>query len=481
MMTEPSVNKTLPQGFIDFCRANESLSGLPEVLIATASSNSVRVNRRKGISAPMAAERVPWNVNGFYLDERPKYTFDPALHQGLYYVQDASSMALGRIVGQLVEKLKAERSENNCSPLCYLDACAAPGGKTTAAIDALPDDFLIVANEYDPRRATALAENIERWGYPNIMVRRGDTKAFAALAPCFDIIAADVPCSGEGMMRKEPEAVAQWSPALINDCAHLQREILTNLWPALRPGGYLIYSTCTFNRAENEDNVRWMIDELGANAISTDLCTMPGVVPALDDDIFAARFIPGKVRGEGLFLAVVQKPIDENNSLSQRPAKKHKNTTTKVVDKKMLTTAASWLKGDFIVEAFGDDRLRALPSIWAEQIHRFTETLGGIILAGVEVATINGRDLIPAHTLALSTALRRDAFAIAELDWHQAITFLRREPLALPDAPRGIILLSYRQHPIGFVKNLGNRANNLLPASRRILSSSLPDNSVNIL
>ncbi len=467
---------SLPQAFLDFCHSHEVLRDLPEALTGTDPEVSVRVNSTKGVTPPSGAELVPWNQAGFYLPDRPRFTFDPALHQGLYYVQDASSMAIGHVIRQLT---------SGRGPIVYADACAAPGGKTTASIDALPEGSLVVANEYDGKRAAALCENIERWGSPNVMVRRGDTSAFASLPPMFDIIAADVPCSGEGMMRKEADAVTQWSPGLIRQCAALQREIVYNLWPALKPGGYLIYSTCTFNTAEDEENVRFIMEELGAEPVATGLTDFPGVVPALDSNVEAARFIPGRVRGEGLFIAVLRKSGGTEHgptsffSANQRRKGKSK-AAPKSVDKALMAKAQSWIKDGFVLEAVGEDRLRALPAHWAETIHNLEERLGGIIFAGTDVATIKGRDLIPAHTLALSTALQ-PVFPTVELDYNQAIAFLRREPIVLSDSPRGLILLTYRNRPLGFVKNLGNRANTLLPPNRRILSPSLPDTPVQIL
>ena len=150
-------------------------------------------------------------------------------------------MALGAVVAELVERFFQDNTQ-----IRYLDACAAPGGKTLAAVDALPSDAFVLANEYDFRRASILTENVVKHGSSNVAVSRGDTARLAALGPVFDIVAADVPCSGEGMMRKDDEAVAQWTPALVDSCVARQREILANLWQTLRPGGFLIYSTCTF-------------------------------------------------------------------------------------------------------------------------------------------------------------------------------------------------------------------------------------------
>ncbi|MDE6403101.1 MAG: rRNA cytosine-C5-methyltransferase, partial [Muribaculaceae bacterium] len=212
----------LPKQFIEQITALTALEprvgGLIEALESTPASVSVRLNMRGShkpvtdIAGRPLGNPVPWCDNGYYLAERPRFTLDPAIHQGRYYVQDASSMFLSHVIDTLT------RDERD-TPLVYLDACAAPGGKTTAAIDRLPAGSLVVANEWDFKRASILRENLSKWGHPDTVVSRGDTRRIAKLRAMFDIIAADVPCSGEGMMRKDPEAVSQWSPALVAQCA----------------------------------------------------------------------------------------------------------------------------------------------------------------------------------------------------------------------------------------------------------------------
>ncbi len=190
------------------------------------------------------------------------------------------------------------------SGVLLLDACAAPGGKTIAAIDALPPGSMAVANEYVPGRAAILAENLAKWGSPAKMVTRGDTARFRKLPGTFDIVMADVPCSGEGMFRKDPEAVRQWTPALVEECAARQREIVANLWETLREGGIFIYSTCTFNRTENEDMLAWLLAEY-PDGIHIPLDIPDGWGPVTTDG--CTHFVPGRVRGEGLTIFMVSK------------------------------------------------------------------------------------------------------------------------------------------------------------------------------
>lgn len=461
---EKVIDRTLPSRFVESLKATGSplFDNLAEILVTTAPSVAVRDNRAKGFRYPAEAADgdVPWWADGgHYLAERPRFPMDPAWHQGLYYVQDASSMFIARVISRLT-------AETGGAPLCYLDACAAPGGKTTAAIDALPAGSLVVANEYVPSRAAILKENIIKWGSPSTIVTRGDTRLLAkALPATFDIVAADVPCSGEGMMRKEPEAVAQWSEGLVAECVARQEEIVDNLWSTLRPGGYFIYSTCTFNLSENERMVARMVDRYGAESVAVDVEPSWMIAPAVEGEASACRFIPGRVRGEGLFMAVLRKPAGESAAVGRRRDKSGKERPVP----REAAPAAGWLTDPeamtFTVDA---DRVNAFPTRWLPLLKALSKTTD-VIYHGVNVATLKGRDLIPSQAMAMATSLRRGAFPEADVDLSTALDYLRRMSVTLPDSvPRGFVLLTYRNRPLGFVKNLGNRANNLYPQSWKI-------------
>lgn len=441
----------LPKGFVaDFGGLTEALAGDPSV--------SLRRNVSKTKPLPTDADMVPWCADGLYLSDRPQFTFDPALHQGLYYVQDASSMIYSYIVGRLT-------SEGG--PVAYLDACAAPGGKTTTAIDALPTGSLVVANEFVPGRALTLKENLIKWGAPAVVVARGDTKRFRKLPGMFDIVAADVPCSGEGMFRKDPEAVRQWTPALVAECAVRQREIIDNLWDSIKPGGYMIYSTCTFNRQENEDMVRWIIDNYDASVVPLDF---PEEWHTVERD-GCLHFLPGRVRGEGLTVAALRKG-DEGRAF--RPSTRQVKESP--ADRKFIEVCRGWLNGsaDYFLEV-GGGTVRAFPQRWVAWLRELEPKLD-VIGCGVEVASVKGCDLVPTQSLAMSTAYDCKAFPECGVDYSMAVAYLRRESVTLPDdAPRGFVLLTYGGMPLGFVKNLGNRANNLYPNEWRILSTHVPD------
>lgn len=443
----------LPPLFIDKI---ECFPGLAEAL-DTEPSIAIRHNPRKSAAMPICA--VPWCPWGQWLEQRPDFTFDPAMHQGSYYVQDASSMAEYAAVSDAAGIIGNR-------PVRLLDMCAAPGGKSTAATDALPDGSLAVSNEYDFKRAEILAENIAKWGYPYVAVTRGDTKKLANLESAFDIIIVDAPCSGEGMMRKDAHAREQWSPALVQQCAQLQREILANAWRALAPRGIILYSTCAFNRDENEANVDWLISEYGARRIELPSLEQHRdvLLPAIDSDAHCYRFLPGKVRGEGLFMAALAKEDGPEFRMPKSKSRFSKAPAT------VAAAAKSWLlrpeEYDMLMR---DDMAYAVPrshSAFLQALSAQTDTLA----IGVPMARVKGRDIIPAQQLALSQCLNREAFPQVEIDTDTAISYLQRQSVQV-DAPKGIVLLIYQGLPLGFVNNLGNRSNNLYPKNWRILSS----------
>lgn len=445
-----------PKPFLDMLGALPGYEGVAEAMSDTESPVAIRLNPAKPLADAVAGRAVPWEPAGRYLSQRPRFTFHPALYDGRFYVQDPSSMILGEAVRRIVAR-------GNGMPLNYLDACAAPGGKTTAAIAALPTGSFVLANEFESDRAAALVENLQRWGTGNYAVSRGDACSLSALGEVFDIVAADVPCSGEGMMRKNDTAVSQWSANLVQQCAALQRRIVESVWSTLRPGGWLIYSTCTFNTVENEDNARWIRDHLGAMPVDLGLADFPGVLRGINTDIPCARFAPGLVDGEGQFIAVFRKPDDAPSAGSPR-----------LVMPKKTTPLPTWLDGDFIGMTDRQGDLYAISRSAAPLVNHLISK-ANIIIPGLHVATPKGRDIMPAHALATSVALRNDAFPAVSVDYATAIAYLRGEAIQLPEGtPRGFTLITHSESRLGWAKNIGRRANNLLPASRRIRSSHAP-------
>ncbi len=406
-------------------------------------SVSVRLNPAKAPARTLPFERVPWCPLGYYLPERPAFTFDPLLHAGAYYVQDASSMFLWHILSHFVD-----------APLVALDLCAAPGGKSTLLRSFLPEGSLLVSNEPMRPRAQVLAENMTKWGNPYTVVTQNFPADFTFLTDFFDLIVTDVPCSGEGMFRKDEQAIRDWSLQNVDLCWHRQRDILADIWPALKPGGILVYSTCTFNRYEDEENVRWICTHLGAEELS---------VPVEENWKIVGNyhFLPGRVRGEGQFMAVLRKTDDR--AVLPRNAKPTKEKPLKDEPKSLR----EWIRGDyrFFLEK---EAYSAFPAEYADHFATLRTCLN-VLSAGVKLATLKGRDWQPAHALAMSGACIPDAFPAFEVSYEQALAYLRHESVQI-DAPRGYVLLTFRNLPLGFVKNLGNRANNLYPAEWRIRS-----------
>lgn len=345
---------------------------------------SVRLNRRKPGAFFSDATEVKWCRSGRYLKQRPEFIFDPLLHAGAYYVQDASSMIYEEVTERLIPNFKGY---NN---LHILDMCAAPGGKTTAMINALPDGATVTANEYSPKRLHALKENIDRWGYPEVLITNKDASFFETQEEEFDIIAVDAPCSGEGMMRKEEVARTQWSPKLVEDCSMLQKDILKKVVKALKPGGFLIYSTCTFNRCENEENAEFIHRDLKLEPEDLHFPLEWGIQKGIDTTLPVYRFMPHKTQGEGLFLAVFRKSGEWKPTLNTKWKSENKGAT--------------------------------------------------------------------------------ESFPTVEVDKEKALAYLRRESIVLrPEAPKGLVTITYKGLPLGPAKNIGTRANNLYPKNRRIL------------
>lgn len=433
-------------------------------------SVSIRLNTLKTAGRLRLKEttdgQVPWCAEGYYLSHRPNFTFDPLFHAGAYYVQEAASMFLRRALEQYIE-----------GAVAMLDLCAAPGGKSTVARTCLPDGSLLVSNEPIHPRCQVLAENLQKWGHPDVVVTNNYPRDFRRCGVVFDVILADVPCSGEGMMRKEAEAVAQWSPSLVNQCAALQREIVADAWDVLKPGGLLIYSTCTMNTAENEENIRHFEQELGAEVLPVAVEDSWNITGSLLKgwERPVGRFVPGRTRGEGLFMAVLRKTDD--GEVAGRKPKKQKTAPQRKTKSIEIPLAG---KDEFMVMESGDSSL-AVNRLWKDAIQTLDGSLN-VLSAGVPLYEAKGRDLVPCHALALSARLREEAFPRVELDFQQAIGYLRREAFALPDnTPRGYVVVCFRQTPLGFMKNLGNRANNLYPQEWRIRSSHLPDNAHSLL
>ena len=294
-----------PEKFIERISAQEYID--TEALfraLGEPSPVSIRINPGKWRRQPADSEPVPWCRNGYYLPLRPSYTLDPVFHAGCYYPQEASGMFLEQVLLQTAGSMKNIR---------VLDLCGAPGGKSTLISDIIGPDNLLVANEVIRSRASILAETVTKWGSGNTMVTRSDPSVFGRLSGFFDVILVDAPCSGEGMFRTGI-AVSEWSSGNASLCAERQKRILMDIWPCLKENGILIYSTCTFNPEENEENIRWMTGRNEAESVRLDLKTFPGIMEIDYQGIYGYGFYPDKVRGEGFFISAIRKKDGQGNT-----------------------------------------------------------------------------------------------------------------------------------------------------------------------
>ncbi len=433
------IQKQLPQGYEAFLQA-----------LKTDSPTSIRFNPKKG-KLP-TEERVPWTDYGFYLPSRPKFTLDPLLHAGAYYVQEASSMFLEQALKQSVDLTRS---------LKVLDLCAAPGGKSTHLVSLLNQQSLLVSNEVIRSRASILSENIQKWGYQNVVVSNNDPKDFQALPGFFDVIVVDAPCSGEGLFRKEPESAAEWSEENVNLCSLRQQRILSDVWPCLKKDGILIYSTCTYNEKENEENLLWLKRDKNAEFLSLQINDWD-IEEIKREQALGYRFYPHRVKGEGFFLSVMRK-TDEQEEISIRKKKSIQSPSKKVIEKLSAWQNAPEEK-DLIQF---DDLIISIPKLFTSEIELLSQALS-LVQRGTALATVKHEKLIPEHALALSIELNSTNFLSVELNLASALSYLRKDTIVLDTAHRGFALVNYQGASLGFVNLLGNRINNLYPSSWRI-------------
>lgn len=420
-------------------------------------SVSVRMNPFKR-GTGLQGRPVPWNPHGVMLEQRPCFTLDPLFHAGVYYVQDSSSMFVGHVFRQALRGMRLPKHR----PLRVLDLCAAPGGKTTdlaaSLREAVGDDYLLVANEVMKARVGVLADNVALWGDLNVVVTSDDPSAFTSLSGYFDIILADVPCSGEGMFRKDEQAQNQWSEDNVSLCQARQRRIVADVWPSLAPGGVFIYSTCTFNRYENDLNVDWIASELGAEVVSEDFSEgLQGIIRTER----GYSLVPGLVEGEGQYCAVLHKGQDSGRDVTgtlRSDLRSRMQQLTGFAEQVLDLPAVYSLKGDVVI---------AEPQSLKDDMAFLRRSLH-VVASGCAVGTMKGKIFVPGADLALSIALSENAYPRVEVDRDTALSYLHRDAITLTDAPRGYVLVCHQGHPLGFVKNLGNRCNSLHPQSRRI-------------
>ncbi|MEO0896227.1 MAG: rRNA methyltransferase [Bacteroidota bacterium] len=413
---------------------------------------SVRWNVSKS-SLPEGFQMVPWMADAFYLDKRPVFTLDPLFHAGAYYVQEASSMFLAHILKHLWE---------DNEPVKALDLCGAPGGKSTLMASMLPEKSFMLTNEVIRSRANILVENVQKWGHAEVAVSNNDPKDFQALAGFFDLMLIDAPCSGEGLFRRDPKAAEIWTPSHVDLCSDRQRRILMDSWDCLKEGGYLIYSTCTFNEKENEENLIWLSQQVEVESVSIPIEESWGIEEVRAHGMAAYRFYPHQVKGEGLFMAILRKEEGRTFKLNKR-----KKALFQKVDKHIQEEVGHWIReGKDLAIMQLEEELFAWPTHYKAEIELLQEKLK-LLHPGMPLAEIKRKNLSPLHGLAMSSSFQADSFQQAVLTHEQALKYLHRDSLAL-DLEQGLNLLTFEGLPLGFAKQIKQRTNNYYPQHWRI-------------
>lgn len=428
--------------------------------LQTASPISIRINSNKIVSQfPFA--QVNWCSQGYYLPQRPKFTLDPAFHAGAYYVQEASSMFLEQIVTPLATR-----------PLKVLDLCAAPGGKSTQLISLLQRGSLLVANEVIQSRAHVLSENLIKWGKSNCIVTNNDPKDFGFLEGFFDIVVVDAPCSGEGMFRKDSQAINEWSEANVDLCSKRQTRILHDIWNSVAPGGTVIYSTCTFNQKENEDVVSAFLQQYDAKCEHIALKPEWNVVENKKNGAVCYRFFPHKVQGEGFCVSVITKADGKEFSPPRRTAQFN---GIQIVEQKNRLHYSHLITDESIVY----ERQKGVMWSFAKNYRKFLLNMFAhckIVHAGIPLVETIGHKLTPLPGLAFASSFNQTILPQYEVDLLTALRYFRKEALQLENLPsKGWIHLTYKGISIGFVKNIGNRANNPYPTAWAIKMNLQPE------
>lgn len=412
---------------------------------------SVRFNTRKnGIDHLPTEGNVPWCENAFYLHSRPSFQRDPLFHAGAYYVQEAGSMLLRSVLEQL---------PRDKSGLKVLDLCAAPGGKSTLILDWLDGEGFLVANEIVSKRARVLEENLDKWGYANRMVCHSDPKKFGKLSPLFDVILIDAPCSGEGMFRKDPGALEMWNPEMVNHCHLRQCRILEEASKCLKPGGYLIYSTCTYNETENEGSLEHLIETGDFEAVSMDFPPDWNLTISANQRTGGIRCFPHKVRGEGFFISVLRRKGSDSGKKSSESKRKKKNNKPAEIQ-----IPGNWVTDAQNLEVLAHrEEAFLVPAGLSEWIKELGKKVH-VLSAGQKAGKIIRNELIPDHALALSVNLNSNSLEKIEMDDEEISHYLEKEPQRIPNKPNGLYAIIYRKTIVGWAKLINGQLKNRFPA-----------------
>jgi len=421
-------------------------------------ATAIRLNSSKLEDCPFPdTGRVPWCEGGYYLKDRPVFTLDPLFHAGTYYPQDASSMFIDHIIRSL--KLDGDG-------IRALDLCAAPGGKSTLLNSSLHPESLLVANEIIKTRVTILQDNLMKWGNANTVTTNNDPAAFNRLPGYFDLMIVDAPCSGSGMFRKDADAIDEWSEANVKLCSERQQRILGESLTALKKGGYLFYSTCSYSVEENEDIVDWLLDSGDFESVEIAVDGRWGIDNTVSNKHHAHgyRFYPHKLGGEGFFIAVLKK-VGEQETFNRKRIKPEKSDVPKGI-------LNSWVSDNDSFHTFlHHEDVYIFPKMYESDL-KYLQNVLYLKNAGTNVGKLNRKELIPSHALALSNHLKKD-FQSVELALEDARNYLRKVNLDVDTIPadiQGWAIANFQGKSLGWMKVLANRINNYYPKELRIVN-----------
>ncbi|MCX6322871.1 MAG: RNA methyltransferase [Sphingobacteriales bacterium] len=454
---------SLPEPFL------KSLEGIPgyhrEHLLATHESGerltSVRLNPKKYFNPNVASwqeeKLIPWCNQGRYLIDRPSFTTDPLFHAGAYYVQEASSMFL---------EMAVQQSCDLNTSLRVLDLCAAPGGKSTHLLSLLSPDSLLVSNEVIRQRVNVLAENISKWGAASAVITHNDPAHFKRLPDFFDLIVVDAPCSGSGLFRKDPLAIESWSLANVALCSQRQQRILADVMDSLKPGGILIYSTCSYSVEEDENNADWLLQEMQMEPIKLSVPQNAGIVETASPRSHAPgyRFFPDKVAGEGFYLAAFKK-----KGMAKRADVMQVTKDWQTVSKQAIGILQKWVQPNENISFISwESQLLAVPTTQLNAIQQLQKHLY-IRKAGTLAGSIIRDEWIPDHDMAMNPQIEIDMPKIS-LNKSDALQYLRRNIFEIDTQLKGWVLVQFEGINLGWIKLLPGRINNYYPKDWRILN-----------
>ncbi|MFN8437734.1 MAG: RNA methyltransferase [Cytophagales bacterium] len=419
-----------------------------DVLVKTIENTDANVSiRNNPFKNHLTYEhKINWCSDGFYLPEKPIFTLDPAFHSGSYYVQESSSMSLESFFKQI------ELPED----AIILDLCASPGGKSTHLLSLMQENQLLVSNEVIKSRTASLKENLMKWGCENIVITNNDASHFFNLQNFFDLIVVDAPCSGEGMFRKDKNAIEEWSIENVDICYKRQQRILSEIIPSIKDGGYLIYSTCTYNPYEDEENVKWILENHNFEEVK---------LSQKFENVYEAslgyKFMPHLTQGEGFYIACLRKKGEletlEIPKSKRSPIEIFRNIKD-IKDTLVNNESLEFFIYNNVIKVYQKNH-----KVTVDYLARYLS----IVYSGLDIGEIKGKELVPSHTLALSRLINKDYFKPVELNKTEALKYLKKE-LTDIESSNGINLATFNGNGMGFFKKIQNRINNNYPQEWRI-------------